>query len=234
MQTSDAIAQDARVACMLMNARTSQAVAQRRRARATRARRAAGACSAATASIAPPALMLAPCNAVHTAFMRFAIDVVFVDRDGTRRGRSSADSTPWRIAASLRRACRHRAGRRRLPRRTSSRRRSALSGGRRRTPAPALATVGQLARLPLLESGDSSSRPEPRRFSEPHQRRAEVRRRVVPELLDARVPVERGLHDAALHAASASVDDADLAESRVCRRRHVLLDDRRDVRGAKA
>src|SRR4029453_3888663 len=28
------------------------------------------------------ALMLAPCPAVHTAFMRFAIDVVFLDRQG--------------------------------------------------------------------------------------------------------------------------------------------------------
>lgn len=28
------------------------------------------------------AMLLYPCNAVHTCFMRFAIDVVFLDRDG--------------------------------------------------------------------------------------------------------------------------------------------------------
>ena len=35
-------------------------------------------------SLAPDAaLIIAPCNAVHTFFMRFAIDVVFVARDGS-------------------------------------------------------------------------------------------------------------------------------------------------------
>jgi len=43
------------------------------------------------------ALILAPCVAVHTAFMRFPIDVVFVDRQGivTR----VAALAPWRAAA---------------------------------------------------------------------------------------------------------------------------------------
>ena len=46
-------------------------------------------------------LIIAPSNAVHTWFMRVAIDLVFVSRDGTvtkvRRG-----VKPWRVAGSLR------------------------------------------------------------------------------------------------------------------------------------
>ena len=38
---------------------------------------------------------------IHTAFMRFAIDVIFVDRTG-RVVRVVRDLGPWRIAASLR------------------------------------------------------------------------------------------------------------------------------------
>jgi uncharacterized protein len=47
------------------------------------------------------ALVLAPCNSIHTFFMRFAIDVAFLERDGIIRSvrRSVA---PWRLHASLR------------------------------------------------------------------------------------------------------------------------------------
>ena len=45
--------------------------------------------------------MLSPCAAVHTAFMRFPIDVVFVDADG-RAVRVVPQVKPWRMAASLR------------------------------------------------------------------------------------------------------------------------------------
>ena len=47
------------------------------------------------------ALILAPCLAVHTAFMRFAIDVIFVDKSGhiTRIVRRLV---PWRVATSWR------------------------------------------------------------------------------------------------------------------------------------
>ncbi len=42
-------------------------------------------------------LLLVPCNSVHTCFMRFAVDVVFLDGKGTvlavRRG-----LRPWRMA----------------------------------------------------------------------------------------------------------------------------------------
>ncbi|MGE3774684.1 MAG: DUF192 domain-containing protein [Gammaproteobacteria bacterium] len=46
-------------------------------------------------------LWLLPCNSVHTAFMRVAIDVVFVDRS-LRVVRIVAALPPWRCAVSLR------------------------------------------------------------------------------------------------------------------------------------
>ena len=51
---------------------------------------------------------------VHTAFMRFPIDVIFVSREG-RVLRIVHDLGPWRIAASFRRL-RHRRARRRRAR----------------------------------------------------------------------------------------------------------------------
>jgi len=47
------------------------------------------------------ALIIAPCSAIHMFFMRFAIDALFVDRDGRVR-KIVRDLKPWRIAASLR------------------------------------------------------------------------------------------------------------------------------------
>lgn len=47
------------------------------------------------------ALWLAPCNNVHTFFMRFAIDVVFIHRDGTVLA-IVPHLKPWRIAAARR------------------------------------------------------------------------------------------------------------------------------------
>ena len=51
----------------------------------------------------PPgsALIIAPSNAVHTFFMRFSIDVLFVRRDG-RVIKVRPRLHPWRVAASLR------------------------------------------------------------------------------------------------------------------------------------
>jgi len=43
------------------------------------------------------ALILAPCNGVHTFFMKFAIDIVFVSRPG-RVLKIRADCRPWRLA----------------------------------------------------------------------------------------------------------------------------------------
>ena len=45
------------------------------------------------------ALVIAPCNSVHTFFMRFTIDVFFVARDGTVR-KIARGLRPWRIALS--------------------------------------------------------------------------------------------------------------------------------------
>jgi uncharacterized membrane protein (UPF0127 family) len=47
------------------------------------------------------ALLLSPCFAVHTAFMRFAIDVAFVDRRG-RVVKIVRNLAPGRMALSLR------------------------------------------------------------------------------------------------------------------------------------
>ena len=45
------------------------------------------------------ALVLTPCNAVHTIGMRFAIDVAFVDGRGVVR-RIVRELRPWRMAVS--------------------------------------------------------------------------------------------------------------------------------------
>jgi uncharacterized membrane protein (UPF0127 family) len=47
------------------------------------------------------ALILAPTNAIHTFFMRFAIDVAFVTKDG-RVLKTRHALGPWRVAAALR------------------------------------------------------------------------------------------------------------------------------------
>jgi hypothetical protein len=50
---------------------------------------------------AESALVLAPCSSIHTFFMRFTIDVLFVDRTG-RIIRARRALGPWRIQAALR------------------------------------------------------------------------------------------------------------------------------------
>jgi uncharacterized membrane protein (UPF0127 family) len=45
-------------------------------------------------------LIIAPCNAVHTFFMRFTIDVVFANRDGQVL-KVCRHLKPWRIGAAL-------------------------------------------------------------------------------------------------------------------------------------
>lgn len=42
-------------------------------------------------------MVIAPCSAVHTFFMRFAIDVLFVARDG-RALKIYVALPPWRLA----------------------------------------------------------------------------------------------------------------------------------------
>lgn len=46
-------------------------------------------------------LILAPSNAVHTCFMRFALDLAFVARDG-RVVKVCTDVPRWRIALAVR------------------------------------------------------------------------------------------------------------------------------------
>ena len=46
------------------------------------------------------ALIIAPCNAVHTFFMRFPIDVIFTDRQGVIT-RCVSDVRPWRLTGAL-------------------------------------------------------------------------------------------------------------------------------------
>jgi uncharacterized membrane protein (UPF0127 family) len=86
------------VAVALMNERTGVSVADAVELADTRASRRRGLlgrdCLEPSA-----ALILAPCVAVHTAFMRFAIDVVFVDRDGHAL-KIVSELAPWRIAWS--------------------------------------------------------------------------------------------------------------------------------------
>lgn len=46
------------------------------------------------------AMMLVPCAAVHTAFMRFPIDLVFIDGDGYAV-RTASRVQPWRVSLAL-------------------------------------------------------------------------------------------------------------------------------------
>jgi uncharacterized membrane protein (UPF0127 family) len=46
------------------------------------------------------AIVIAPCNAVHTFWMEFPIDVLFVDRQG-RLLNAVAALRPWRLAACV-------------------------------------------------------------------------------------------------------------------------------------
>jgi len=84
----------------LINERTSMAVASIVELAITRAARRRGLLGRDALDVSA-GMMLAPCVSVHTAFMRFPIDVVFVDRDGVVR-KIVRDLKPWRIAASPR------------------------------------------------------------------------------------------------------------------------------------
>ena len=46
-------------------------------------------------------LIIAPCNSVHTFFMKFDIDIAFVDRDG-RIVKTVNALRPWRMAGAFR------------------------------------------------------------------------------------------------------------------------------------
>ena len=80
----------------LVNERTRQPVAMSVEIAATRTSRRRGLLGRDRLDEAS-AMLLAPCAAVHTAGMRFAIDVVFVDRQGYTV-KVVRDLRPWRIA----------------------------------------------------------------------------------------------------------------------------------------
>ena len=82
----------------LMNERTRQFVASSVEVAGTRNTRRRGLLGRDRLDEAS-AMLLAPCTAVHTAGMRFAIDVVFVDRQGYAVKVVRA-LRPWRIAAA--------------------------------------------------------------------------------------------------------------------------------------
>src|SRR5438552_3406233 len=84
----------------LVNARTGATVASAVEIAATRVNRRRGLLGRDALDLSA-ALILAPCAAVHTVFMRFPIDVVFLDRHGHVRT-IVRNLQPWRIAASPR------------------------------------------------------------------------------------------------------------------------------------
>lgn len=49
-------------------------------------------------------LLIRPCNAVHTAFMRFTIDVIFLSMDGQVL-KVASQIKPWRMAIGPRGSC---------------------------------------------------------------------------------------------------------------------------------
>jgi uncharacterized protein len=80
----------------LLNQRTAQVVASDVEVANTRASRRRGLLH--RESLDPSAaLVLSPCFAIHTAFMRFPIDVLFVDREGIVR-RVVPNLPAWRMA----------------------------------------------------------------------------------------------------------------------------------------
>lgn len=85
---------------MLVHERTREVIATRVELAVTRRARRVGLLGR-TRIDDTAALVLAPCLAVHTAFMRFPIDVLFVDRHG-RALRVVHELRPWRAAVAPR------------------------------------------------------------------------------------------------------------------------------------
>ena len=81
----------------LTNARSRQVIARDVELALTRRARRQGLLKRSSLD-AQAALLLAPCFMVHTAFMQFAIDVIFVDRKGYVK-QLVRNLPPWRMAA---------------------------------------------------------------------------------------------------------------------------------------
>ena len=84
----------------IKNARTEHVVASAVEVANTRATRRRGLLGRDALDLAA-ALVITPCCSIHTAFMRFPIDVAFVDREGTVM-RIVPDLEPWRMAIAVR------------------------------------------------------------------------------------------------------------------------------------
>jgi len=80
----------------LVNQRTDEALAEHVEVAVTRRDRRRGLLGR-EAFESSSALIIAPCFSIHTMFMRFDIDAVFVDDDG-RAVRVVERMSPWRIA----------------------------------------------------------------------------------------------------------------------------------------
>jgi uncharacterized membrane protein (UPF0127 family) len=98
MPTPDGGAEGPRA--VLVNARTGEVIAGAVEIADTRATRRRGLLGRDRLDPSA-ALVLAPCFAIHTAFMRFSIDAVFINRDGVVV-RIVRDLAPWRLAAAWR------------------------------------------------------------------------------------------------------------------------------------
>jgi uncharacterized membrane protein (UPF0127 family) len=85
---------------MLMNARTGEVVASAVELADTRATRRRGLLGRDSLD-ASTAMVISPCFSIHTISMRFAIDVVFIDREGVVV-RILRDLGPWRLAIAPR------------------------------------------------------------------------------------------------------------------------------------
>ena len=85
---------------LLVNARSDETIASEVELALTRTDRRHGLLGRTTFDLAA-ALVISPCWSIHTAFMKFAIDVVFVDRSG-RAIRIVRNLPPWRIAVAAR------------------------------------------------------------------------------------------------------------------------------------
>lgn len=85
---------------MLINERTGKPVATVVEVANTRAARNQGLLGR-DALDASHAIVLSPCFSIHTAFMRFPIDVLFVDRNGCAVKIVPA-LAPWRLAIAMR------------------------------------------------------------------------------------------------------------------------------------
>ncbi|MEX2355835.1 MAG: DUF192 domain-containing protein [Thermaerobacterales bacterium] len=84
----------------VINLTRGHVLAERATEAATFGRRLAGLLG--RSSLAPgEALVITPCNAVHTLGMRFAIDIVFLDQDGLVL-KTAANAPPWRFGPTAR------------------------------------------------------------------------------------------------------------------------------------